>query len=133
MQQHIDQVGHNQKFHDCLAANFATQFFDWKITVCFYTGLHMIHALAQKKGIDIGCTHSEVSKSINPFSSTAVMPINQQAFKHYRALYKYSRIARYDGISDLNTFEQLRQRDYQDCQHHLTELKKYIINSGVPV
>ncbi len=42
MQNHIDQAEHNEKFLTELEIDYPTTYFDWKITICFYTALHYL-------------------------------------------------------------------------------------------
>ena len=104
MQNHIDQANHNQDFHDCIDTKFPDKFYDWKITVCFYIGLHWLKSLAAKKGIDIGETHFDIDKNVNPSRPHTIMPISKNAWREYKALFNYSQTARYTGITDLTTF-----------------------------
>ena len=133
MQAHLDQAAHNGKFQDCLKSEFSTLFFDWKVTVCFYTALHYIRALAEMKNIPIGTHHDTIRGNIDPDRQGALMPINRQAYSHYRNLQKYSEIARYHGIADLVTFEQLREADFRHCERHMGELKKYLKSLNLPI
>jgi hypothetical protein len=134
MQRHLEQAAHNKEFKDCVDKSFPERFFDWKITVCFYTALHLIHALAKKRGIYIGESHEQVAKNIDPNRMPpGAMQINKQAWGHYRNLSKYARAARYDGITDFATFEKMMEQDYKECQIHMNELTKYLRNQGLPI
>ena len=133
MQQFLDQASHNQDFHDTIVGNFNNRFYDWKIIVLFYVAVHLLKALAAKRNIDIGRTHNEIEKSVNPDRVNAVMRITKTAWKNYYALYLYSRTARYEGLTDCATFESLMQTDHSYCLFHLSDFKKYIIGQGVPL
>ncbi len=88
MQQHLDQAAHNQDFHDCIQKNFTTKFFDWKITILFYTAIHLLKALAAKRGINIGETHQDIEKNVNPDRPNAKMMITKNAWREYKSLYR---------------------------------------------
>ncbi len=133
MQQFLDQASHNQDFHDSIVQNFNDRFYDWKITALFYIAVHMLKALAAMRGIDIGSSHQEIEKSVNPDRSGACMRIQRTAWRNYSTLYHYSRTARYEGLTDMNTFESLMQTDHYCCLTHLADFKKYIIGQGVPI
>ncbi len=51
----------------------------------------------------------------------------------YRNLFNYSRTARYEGISDFATFEQLKKLDHAYCVQHLDNFKKYMGSQGLAV
>ncbi len=131
MQKHLDQAIHNQEFHTCICDSFEEQFFDWKITVLFYVAIHCLKALAESKGIDIGSTHFDIEKNVNPEKYKPSMSISKNAWYEYRNLYNYSRTARYDGITDPDTFELLRKQDHLHCLRHLEKFKMYIENQGL--
>jgi len=133
MQQHLDQASHNQAFHDCIVENFNDKFYDWKITVLFYIAIHCLKALAIKRNATIGVTHAEIEKSVNPDRQDATMKISRNAWREYRNLYNYSRTARYEGITDTETFEKLKQLDHSYCIKHLDSFKKYIIGQGINI
>jgi uncharacterized protein (UPF0332 family) len=131
MQEHIEQVKHNQKFHECIVNNFNSQFFDWKITVLFYVAIHCLKALAAKRKINIGETHHDIEKSVNPEKPNAIMRISKNAWREYKTLFNYSRTARYNGITDFATFEKLMEIDHSNCITHLDNFKNYIIGQGI--
>lgn len=131
MQNHIDQANHNRDFHTCIEDNFSQKFCDWKITVLFYVALHYLKALASKRGIDIGETHYDIEKSVNPDRPGSVMKITRSAWREYKNLFNYSRTARYEGITEMNTFQNLKEIDHGYCVLHLENFKKYIEGQGI--
>jgi hypothetical protein len=133
MVQHLAQATHNQKFHDTIDNNFNEQFYDWKITVLFYVAIHYLKALASHRNIDIGETHYEIEQSVNPDRANSKMKITRGAWREYKNLFNYSRTARYEGITDFETFEKLKQLDHSYCLTHLGNFKKYIQSQGITV
>lgn len=137
MQQHLDQANHNLALHDSLCSNFPDQYYDWKITLLFYTALHYLKALASMKGIEIGNTHFDIDRNCNPEGYnrgiTVKMPIKRNIWDEYKNLFIYSQSARYSGIDDKAIFEQLKKADHAYCIKHLEKFKKYIKGSGVPL
>jgi hypothetical protein len=131
MQNHLDQSTHNRDFHTCIDTEFNDQFYDWKITVLFYVGIHWLKALAAKRGIDIGETHYDIEQNVNPDRHNAQMRITKGAWREYKNLFNYSRTARYEGITDIKTFEQLKQVDHGYCLQHLDNFKKYLESQGL--
>ncbi len=131
MQNHILQAKHNEKFHDCICTEFPDRFFDWKITVLFYQAIHYLKTLAAQKGIDIGDTHYEIERNINPDRQSPKMAITKGAWREYNALYQYSQTARYNGITDFDTFEKLKETDYKFAVQNLGKFKKYLKSVGL--
>jgi hypothetical protein len=131
MQQHIDQAKHNNDFHDCIESNFSGRFYDWKITVLFYVAIHYLKALAANRNIDIGVTHYDIEHNVNPDRNGKKMQISRNAWREYKNLFNYSRTSRYEGITDITTFEKLKQADHSYCLKHLDSFKNYIEGQGV--
>ena len=129
----LNQASHNEDFHKCICENFEDKFFDWKITTLFYIAIHYLKELAEQRGIDIGQTHHEIEKNVNPIRNNASMRITKGAWNQYKSLLRYSRTSRYDGIaSDFSTFEGLMENDYQFALKNLENFKKYVEKQGVP-
>ena len=131
MQNHIQQAKHNEEFHECICEQFPDKFFDWKITTLFYQSIHYLKALASKRGISIGDTHFEIERNINPDRPEPKMPITKGAWREYNALYQYSQTARYEGITDFDTFEKLKEIDYGFAKRNLENFKKYLKSKGL--
>jgi hypothetical protein len=58
--------------------------------------LHLVEALASKRGINLGKTHEERWRSINPKNPNRKMQMKAQVCNDYRALQGYSEVGRYD-------------------------------------
>lgn len=61
------------------------------------------------------------------------MKISRNAWSEYKNLYHYSRTARYEGITDFETFEKLKQIDHRFCLTHLQNFKSYIKGQGIEI
>lgn len=133
MQQHIDQANHNQGFHDCIGTEFPDDFYDWRITVLFYTALHYMKALAAVRKIDIGRTHHEVNKYVNPKSPECKMQIKDHAWKSYYSLKKHSETARYDGIANPKAFNEIMKSYHIICLQDLNDFKNYVTKQLPPL
>ena len=133
MQKNINQAEHNQDFHKCIVDKFEDSFFDWKITVLFYIAIHYLKALAEKRGENIGDTHIEIDRSVNPDRNDSTMKITRNAWREYKQLYNYSRTARYEGITDFDTFNKLKEIDHKYCLEHVKRFKAYIKGQKVPI
>jgi uncharacterized protein (UPF0332 family) len=134
MNEFLKQAKHNKDFHECICANFQSTFFDWKITVVFYTALHYVKALASFKGIYIGKSHSEILRSINPNNKTSVvLHLSYSAWDNYKNLFQYCHSARYDGITDFDTWQSLKEADYKHCLQLLLTFESYIKSEKIPI
>ncbi|MFZ7106647.1 MAG: hypothetical protein ACO1HD_08515 [Bacteroidota bacterium] len=134
MHEHLRQASHNQQFRDCIEENFSDDFFDWKITVTFYTALHYLHALASKKGLFIGSNHGDVLRSVNPNNKNGcVLHLSYSAWNAFKEMYNYCHSARYDGITDFETWKKLKAKDYEQCLICMSKFETYIISEGISV
>ncbi|WP_375559049.1 hypothetical protein ACE193_15060 [Bernardetia sp. OM2101] len=134
MQNHLEQAKHNQELLNEMETVFPQKFFDWKITITFYIAIHYLQALADYKGIEIGQTHNDIERNVNPNSRwIPTMRISIGAWREYKNLFQYSLTARYDGIEDREIFEELKKLDYIECKKHLDNFKKYIKSQGLDI
>ncbi len=133
MQQYLEQAAHNEDFHDCIVQQFPTKFYDWKITSLFYSAIHLLKALAASKNINIGSTHQDIEQSCNPDRHGNKMAVSKNAWRDYKAMYRYSHTARYEGITDIETFEKLKKLDYSMCIQHMRKFKQYLKGQGLPI
>lgn len=56
----------------------------------------------RNKGLDI-------EENVNPDRPNATMTITKGVWRVYKNLFNYSRIARYEGITDMGTFKKLKE------------------------
>lgn len=85
-QENLDLIQHLEKER--------TGDLDWKVTLCFYTALHLMNAyMAREKGWHYK-THNQVDNALNPFGDSE-LKLDETTYTSYTQLYKISRRARY--------------------------------------
>lgn len=68
---------------------------DWQVTVCFYSALHLINShIVIKTGANY-LSHSKVEEIINPFNKLSVARLDEKIFTSYIKLFQLSRRSRY--------------------------------------
>lgn len=77
--------------------------------------------------------HYDAEQNVNPDRPNAKMRISRNAWRDYKSLFHYSRTARYEGITDVVIFEQLKQTDHAFCLQHLENFKKYLQGQGLNI
>lgn len=82
-QQHQTQADHNQSFFETIDTS---TFPDWAATVAFYKAVHLVEKLFRQRGQRSG-NHTRR----NNILKTQYLPI----WRNYKALYSFSRLARY--------------------------------------
>ena len=91
---HIDQSRSNLAFLSNISLKIQNCW-DWQVTVCFYSALHLINAhIVQKTGLNY-LSHSKVDEVINPYNRLSVAKLDENTYVSYHALYQLSRRSRY--------------------------------------
>jgi HEPN domain-containing protein len=122
---HLKLAKHNIFFYNDLCESFSEDYFDWKITVLFYTSLHLIEALAESKSIDLGRTHRERELSINP-SKSGSMPVKTHIYQKYMYLKEFSEDCRYTPYVKKKTYQKYLQKDLEKLRGFMLEIAKYV-------
>lgn len=94
--QHVNQTTHNLKFLEQVNQN-GNNYFDWQVTICFYTALHLINAHLSLFNMQYR-KHVDVKDAINPKNASSVsngsaLPDNE--YLAYTKLQSLSRRSRY--------------------------------------
>lgn len=130
MQHHISQAKHNEEFLLILETHCPDKFFDWKITIVFYSALHWLRALEKSKGLNFGQSHKETIKNIKP-NGGGLMPLSRGCFDAYTDLFDSARNSRYAGFVKASDFLALMKYEYERAQTNLGVVKAYCIANGV--
>jgi hypothetical protein len=131
MDEYVVHANYNHDFYEKICSYHPDYYFDWKIICLFYTAIHFLKALAKHRAKKIGFSHFEINSNIRRGKHNPAMPISDTAFSNYMNLFHYSQTARYDGIEDMNAFNELRKRDHDHSLQCFRDFKKFIITSGV--
>ena len=90
---HIKQAKSNFSFLGIINQT-APIHYDWQVTVCFYTALHLVNAHLANYGQQYR-NHTDVKNVINPYNTTSVMKLPLGEYSAYESLFSLSRRARY--------------------------------------
>ncbi len=90
---HIYQAKENFSFLSIINQT-ASEHYDWQVTVCFYTSLHLVNAHLAKFNQQFR-NHKDVSNVISPYNSTSLMKLPADVYVAYEALFSLSRRSRY--------------------------------------
>jgi len=91
--EHLAQAKSNLKFLEEINNN--NFFWDWKVTVCFYSALHLINAHINKKTGLSYKSHEDVSNAINPNNMLSPCKLQTDDYVAYISLQNLSRRSRY--------------------------------------
>ena len=131
MKEHIDQVAHNLDFLAALDKQFPKRYFDWRITVAFYTALHCLRAYEKFKKVRIAKGHKFLYEHSNPSNPSALNPISQKAFDAYNELHDASQKTRYQGFLNPMIHMVGLELTYTDALQNLDIVKNYVKSKGV--
>ena len=93
VEDHLNQARSNLKFLEFVNQK-AFEFIDWQVTVCFYTGLHLINAHLAKHQLQYR-SHTDVKNAINPKNVLAISKLPENEYVAYVTLQMLSRRSRY--------------------------------------
>lgn len=128
--EHIQQSHNNIRFLSKISTNLE-DCWDWQVTVCFYSALHLINAHVVKKFDANYLSHSKVDEVINPFNDMSLAKLDENIYKSYIKLFQLSRRSRYLLSENFHKAEKL---DIQiACATYSKHLKRAISHLDVIV
>jgi hypothetical protein len=91
---HIQQAKSNLSFLEAINTN-NPEFWDWKVTVCFYATVHLVNGHIITTANLHYRTHSEVEQALNFANELSISKVPMDVFLSYRSLKGLSRRSRY--------------------------------------
>jgi len=70
----------------------------YKITVLFYTAVHLLRALMNERDIEVGDSHHALRNAINPNNPNSTTSVRPHCYSSYLTLYNASLEVRYSGF-----------------------------------
>lgn len=125
---HIKQVINNLEFLQKTDSTIEG-FFDWKVTVCFYTAVHLINSHLANFGLQYR-NHGDVNNALNPYSPLSLSKLPEDEYVAYLSLQSLSRRSRYlVSEKDSNLKSDLAfstyEKQYAKGVRHLDRLLKF--------
>jgi hypothetical protein len=121
--QHLNQANKNIK-HLELINKLESNCIDWQITVCFYTGLHIVNCHLCGFGIEYN-THTNTLSAINFTNPTSLTKVSEDCYTSYRALQNLSRKSRYLIDPSSKSFGLVYSKHLAKAMRHLEVVIKY--------
>ena len=91
--EHIEQAERNLHFLESINGK-VQNCFDWQVTVCFYTALHVVNAHLSKYNLQYR-KHRDVNFALNFENKTSPAKLPEEEYVSYMALQSLSRRSRY--------------------------------------
>lgn len=92
--EHIDHSIQNLDFLEKVN-RFINDRWDWQVTICFYSALHLINSHIVTKTGKNYLSHSQVAEIINPYNQLSVARLEEDIYLSYNKLFQLSRRSRY--------------------------------------
>lgn len=126
---HLSQAKRNLNFLGQIESKNA---YDWKVTVSFYTALHLMNAHVAQVNMHY-ITHWELDAIINPYNTISICKLDEDTYRDYKALLNLSRRSRYllnenDPRADVEHAFFTDERHYKKALKHLNSIMKYMFN-----
>lgn len=93
-EEHITQAKRNLAFLEKINSG-CNEHWDWQVTACFYTAVHLANAHIARKINGHFRTHSQVKQALNPEVQLSPTKWNEIHYKAYVKLMNLSRRSRY--------------------------------------
>jgi hypothetical protein len=108
---HNIQVLNNIQFLQSVCSLSPSKNYDWKITICFYTALHIVNSFLAIKINAHYQTHSATERAINPYIHLNPCKVTVDVYLAYKKLHNLSRRSRYL----INEKPEFRSDDASPC------------------
>lgn len=92
-EEHIAQATSNLQFLGTVNQNIKN-YYDWQVTACFYTALHLVNAHLTKHSLQYR-QHKDVNYALNPEVQVSVSKLPMPEYEAYISLQRLSRRSRY--------------------------------------
>ncbi len=134
MEQHLSRASHNLRFFEVCERASPSCYFDWKITIAFYSTLHLLRAFCIKRGVYPGNTHASLASFLSQrrCNGKTATPFPQHVWDWYESLQRYSELARYSGFRDQDMENEVQRLNLEHCRNLYVKLAKYFKKNGVP-
>lgn len=107
---------------------------DWQVTVCFYSALHLMNAHIVAKTNKNYLSHSQVAAVINPYNQLSIAKLDEETYLSYNKLFQLSRRSRYllsenfqkKKIADIQPASITYDKHFKKAIHHLDKVITYV-------
>ena len=125
---HISQAKTNLQFLQEINKKI-DGFYDWKVTVCFYTAVHLVNSHLSNFDLQYR-SHADVNYALNPETRLSLSKLHEDEFVAYVSLQSLSRRSRYlvnEKDSKLRTDQNFitYEKHYAKALRHLDKLLKF--------
>ena len=127
----LNQALRNYSFLKTVQSEFPDDYFDWKITLCFYTTLHCMKAfLKEKYDIEVK-GHHDLEAHID--TNKGQTKVKRHVWLSYKALRVVSETCRYTGFSNEDVWNDLWKNDFEEMIKRMKDIMIYLKSKEVKI
>lgn len=119
-EKYANKSNHNKIFLDTINQDYPHEFYDWKVTAQFYTGLHRCYCVIIVNELNVETSHKENIKTLKSINSD----LSNKLFK----LYKNSRQSRYDGFLNDESMLRINKINFSEGTQLLKSIETDVSN-----
>lgn len=127
--EHISQAKRNLLFLESINKQ-SNNFWDWQVTTCFYTSVHLINAHIANFDLHYR-SHEQVNEAINPFGISPCK-LDEETYLSYLKLQHLSRRSRYlihDDPKNKSKYEHITyDKHFKKAVYHLDKILQFIVD-----
>ena len=120
--EHIEQARKNLAFLSEVNQKIAN-YYDWQVTICFYTSLHLVNAHLSKHNLQYR-KHNDVNYALNPFVQLSISKLPEEEYDCYMSLQRLSRRSRYLANEKDNNLKSIQA--FLTYEKHLSKAIKHL-------
>jgi len=137
--EHINHSANNLEFLSKVNHSINASW-DWQVTICFYSALHLINSHIVSKTGKNYLSHSQVAEVINPYTQLSLAKLDEETYLSYNKLFQLSRRSRYllnenfqkKGVVDVQPACITYDKHFKKAIYHLDKIITYI-STNYPV
>lgn len=119
---HLVQAKRNLRFIEDLCSSHFNNYWDWKVTACFYTAVHLIDAHIASKMRMHYTSHKQVDTVISFKNDLSPCRLDQDTYLAYASLQILSRRSRY--LINMNNLDNKETAQFTYSVHLKKAIKK---------
>jgi hypothetical protein len=136
---HHKKAAHNLDLVSKINLELSDEWWDWQVTIVFYSALHIVNTYLARVHDLHYMTHVKVYDALNPENAMSVARIDEEPFVAYESLRKLSRRSRYlvhgdNGVNSPNqTFFTYEKHLAKAVRHYEVVAKWFKTKYGINI
>jgi hypothetical protein len=116
---YLNKYSHNHNFLNKINEDYPEDYFDWKVTVQFYTSLHKCYCVLVTNKILIETSHKSNIANLKTIDSDISFNLHK--------LYNHSRISRYEGFLSEESMLRINKINFDEGKGLMSKIETDIL------